>query len=115
MQVCKQTFLEIIVKIKQSAILAALAAGATISTTEAGLLPGMTVVAVLGSPGGAFVGSAIVQTSEDGSTWGTASGASAVTGAGLNIQPIVLKQYVRLNVTAFTSGNIQATILSDID
>jgi hypothetical protein len=102
------------VKTKQSAILAALAAGATITTQEAGFLPGMTVPAIIGSPGGAFVGSAILQTSEDGSTWGTASGASAVTGAGLNIQSVVLKQYIRLNVIAYTSGNIQATLLSDV-
>lgn len=102
-------------KIKQSAILAAFAAGATINTSEAGLLPGMIVPVVIGSPGAAFVGSAIIQTSEDGSTWGTGSGAVAVTGPGLNIQQVTLKQYIRLNVTAYTSGNIQATILSDID
>ncbi|KAF0844333.1 hypothetical protein FNL37_1777 [Methylovorus glucosotrophus] len=102
-------------KIKQSAILAALAAGATISTTEAGFLPGMTVAAIIGSPGGAFVGSAILQTSQDGSTWGTAPGAAAVTGPGLNIQQVTLAQFIRFNVTAYTSGNIQATLLSDID
>lgn len=100
--------------LKQTAILAAAAAGATISTTEAGFLPGMKVPAVIGSPGNAFVGSAIVQTSEDGTTWGTGTGAVAVTGPGLNIQEITLKQYIRLNVTAFTSGSIQSTFLSAI-
>jgi hypothetical protein len=102
------------VKIKQSAILAALAAGATINTTEAGFLPGMVVPAFIGSPSGAFVGSAILQTSEDGTTWGTAGGAVAVTTQGLNVQTITLKQFIRLNVTAFTSGNIQATLISDV-
>lgn len=102
-------------KIKQSAILAALAAGATINTTEAGFLPGMTIPAIIGSPGGAFVGSAILQTSVDGTTWGTATGASAVTGPGLNIQAVKLENYVRLNVTAYTSGNIQASLLSTVD
>lgn len=100
--------------IKQSAILAAFVVGATISTNEAGFLPGMKVPAIIGSPGAAFVGSAILQSSEDGTTWGTASGAVAVTTAGLNIQEVVLKQYMRLNVTAFTSGNIQATLVSTI-
>lgn len=102
-------------KIKQSAILAALAAGATINTNEAGLLPGMQVAAIIGSPGGAFVGSAQLQTSVDGTTWVNATGSTAVTGPGLNIQAITLAQYLRLNVTAYTSGNIQATILSDLD
>lgn len=102
-------------KVKQSAILAAQAAGATINTNETGFLPGIVVPVFLGSPGGAFVGSAIVQTSVDGTTWSTASGAVAVTGPGLNIQQITLAQFVRLNVTAFTSGNIQATFIGDID
>jgi len=99
---------------KQSAILSAAAAGATINTNESGLCPGMKIVAEIGSPGAAFVGSAIVQTSEDGSTWGTATGAVAVTGPGLNIQEITLKQYLRLNVTAYTSGNIQASFFGEL-
>ncbi len=102
-------------KIKQSAILTAVAAGATINTTEAGFLPGMTIAAVIGSPGGAFVGTAQVQTSQDGTTWTNAVGSSSVTSGGVNIQPVVLAQFIRLNVSAFTSGNLQATFLSDID
>lgn len=102
-------------KIKQSALLASVVAGATITTTEAGFLPGMVVPVVLGSPSGAFVGSAVIQTSEDGTTWGTGTGAVAVTAPGVNIQSVTLKQFIRLNCTAYTSGNIQATILSDIN
>jgi len=101
-------------KIKQSALLASVVAGATISTQEAGFLPGMVVPVILGAPGGAFVGSAVVQTSEDGTTWGTGTGAVAVTAGGVNIQSVTLKQYTRLNCTAYTSGGIQATFLSDI-
>lgn len=101
-------------KVKQSALLASVVAGATINTREAGFLPGMQVPVVLGSPGGAFVGSAVVQTSQDGTTWATATGATAVTAGGVNIQVITLAQFVRLNCTAYTSGNIQATFLSDI-
>jgi hypothetical protein len=102
-------------KVKQSAILAAVAAGATISTREAGFLPGMIVPVVYASPAGSFVGSAIIQTSEDGTTWGTGAGASAITqpGGGV-IHMVTLKQFIRLNMTAFTSGNLQASILSDI-
>jgi tryptophan synthase alpha subunit len=101
--------------LKQSAVLGSVVAGATISTQEMGFLPGMKVAAVIGSPAGAIVGSAIVQTSEDGTTWGTATGASAVTTAGLNIQEITLKQFLRFNMTAWTSGNLQATFLSGLD
>jgi len=102
-------------RLKQSAVLASVVAGATINTLEAGFLPGMAVVGILGSPSGAFVGSAILQSSVDGTTWATASGATAVTGPGVNIQSIVLAQYLRLNCTAYTSGGIQASLLSDID
>lgn len=102
-------------KVKQSAVLASVVAGAAINTREAGFLPGMQVPVSFASPGGSFVGSAILQTSEDGTTWGTATGAAAVTTlGGGQIQVITLKQYLRLNMTAFTSGNLQATILSDI-
>jgi hypothetical protein len=102
-------------KIKQSAILAALAAGAAISTQEAGFLPGMIVAAIIGSPSGTFSGTAQLQTSQDGTTWSNAVGSSPVTSGGVNIQPVVLAQFIRLNVSAYTSGNLQATFLSDID
>ena len=102
-------------KIKQSAVLSSVVAGATINTTESGFLPGMQVAAIIGSPGGAFVGSAQLQTSQDGTTWTNATGSSAVTSGGLNIQTITLAQFIRLNMTAFTSGNLQATLLGDID
>jgi hypothetical protein len=102
-------------KFKQSAVLASLVAGAALNTTESGFLPGMQVGVIIGAPGGSFVGSAIVQTSQDGTTWGAAPGASAVTSGGVNVQTVTLAQFVRLNVTAYTSGGIQASFLSDID
>jgi len=102
-------------KIKQTAVLASVVAGATISTTEAGFLPGMIVPVQYASPAGSFVGSAVIQTSEDGTTWATATGASAITAVGGGvIHMVTLKQFIRLNMTAFTSGNLQASILSDI-
>lgn len=101
-------------KIKQTAILTAVGAGAAIATDETGFLPGMEVPVVLASPGGAFTGSAILQTSEDNATWANAAGAVAVTRAGVAIQSITLKQFMRLNVTAFTTGSIQATALSNV-
>lgn len=102
-------------KIKQSAILSSAVAGATINTSEAGFLPGMQVAAIIGSPGGAFSGTARLQTSQDGSAWSNAVGSADVTAGGVNVQVITLAQFVRLNVSAYTSGNIQATLLSDID
>lgn len=100
-------------KVLQSTVLSAAAASATIPTKEAGFLPGMPAVAFLNSPGAALVGSAVIQTSEDGVTWATAEGASAVSGPGA-IQNIKLKQFVRLNCTAFTSGTIQMSLLSNV-
>lgn len=102
-------------KLKQSAVLNSVVAGAAISMAEAGFLPNMQVVAILASPAAAFVGSAIVQTSVDGTTWTTAPGATAVTAGGVSIQAVTVAQFVRLNMTAFTSGSLQLTLLSDID
>lgn len=100
-------------KVLQSTVLASAVASAAIATKEAGFLPGMPAVAFLHSPGGAFAGTAVVQTSEDGTTWATAEGASAVTAPGA-IQNIKLKQFVRLNCSAFTSGGIQLSVLSNV-
>ena len=102
-------------KIKQTSLRSASGAGETISTQDAGFLPGMQVAALIGSPSNAFVGTAVIQTSVDGTTWATATGAANVTAPGLNVQTITLAQFIRINVTAYTSGNIQATFLSDID
>lgn len=100
-------------KVKQSTVLSSVAASAGIAMNEAGFLPGMPAVAFLNTPAGSFVGSAIIQTSEDNVTWANAAGASAVTSGGA-IQNITLKQYVRLNCTAFTSGSIQLSLLSNV-
>lgn len=100
-------------KQKITAVLASVVAGATINTQESGLLPGMQVVADLFAPTStAFVGSAQWQTSVDGTTFTNVG--SAFTG-GFLPQSIILAQYIRLNVTAFTSGSVQGRILSDID
>lgn len=91
------------------------AASAAITCNTAGFLPGQKVIAVIGGTNGAaFSGTAVVQTSDDGTTWGTADGAVALvttTGAP-TIQEITLKSYVRLNVSAFTSGSAQARFIS---
>jgi hypothetical protein len=102
-------------KFKQTAVLSSAAPGAAITTNEAGFLPGMQVLAIIAAPTGTpFVGSAIVQTSVDGSAWSTAVGAVAVTSAGTTMQVITLQQFLRLNPTAYTSGSIQGTFVSDI-
>jgi hypothetical protein len=102
-------------KIKKSTVLSSVAASTAIATAEAGFLPGMEVAALIAAPTNTpFVGSCVVQTSADGTTWATAPGATAVTSAGVNIQSVVLAQFVRLNCTAFTSGSVQLTLLSDI-
>lgn len=102
-------------KQKLTAVLASVVAGATINTQEAGLLPGMQVIADIFAPAGAFSGSAKWQTSVDGSTWTDAGSAYTTTTGGFVPQNITLAQYIRLNCTAFTSGSVQGRILSNID
>lgn len=94
------------------ATLAAVAAGATITTQSAGLLPGEAVPVLLSSPSGAFVGSAQLQTSVDGTAFTNVG--TAVTSAGTDIQVITLSNFIRLNCTAFTSGNIKAVAFNEL-
>lgn len=101
-------------KFKQTAVLSSVVAGDAIPTNEAGFLPGMKVGAFVASPAGNFAGSAILQTSVDGTNWDTAGGAEAVTGAGSVMQVITLKQFVRLNMTSRSAGGLQATLISDV-
>jgi hypothetical protein len=101
-------------KQKITAVLSSAANGATINTAEAGFLPGMQVVADIFVPAGAFVGTAKWQTSVDGSTWADAGSSFASTGDGFNTQTLTLAQYIRLVVSAYTSGSVQGRILSDI-
>lgn len=100
-------------KVNQTTALVAVSVSPAKAMAEAGFLPGMQVPVFFNTPAGSFVGSAILQSSVDNVTWVTATGATAVTTLG-GIQNITLQQFMRLNCTAFTSGSIQATILSDI-
>lgn len=93
--------------------LAAVAAGATFSTTGLGFLPGESVKAEIFSPNGAFVGTARIQTSVDGTVW-TDVGPANHTTPGYNTFMIVLSNFIRLNCTAFTSGNVKAAAINDI-
>lgn len=91
--------------------LAAVAAGTAATTQGLGFLPGDVVVARIFSPGGAFAGSAQIQTSPDNSTWTNVG--SAVTG-GCDEFTITLSNYVRLNCTVRTAGSVKATLTNDI-
>lgn len=91
--------------------LAAVAAGTSFSTTGLGFLPGDTVKAEVMSPGGAFAGSAQIQTSPDGTTWSNVG--NAVTG-GSDTFLIPLSNFVRLNATARTAGSVKAVLVADI-
>lgn len=94
------------------ASLSAVAAGATVTTQSAGMLPGEVVPVLLSSPDGAFAGSAQLQTSPDGTTWTNVG--TAVTTAGTQIQAITLSNYLRLNCTARTAGTVAAVALNDL-
>lgn len=72
---------------------------------------GKTGVAVLSSPGGAFVGTAKIEASDDGSTWADAIAGQAMTGPGTYIVPVVGARNYRVNVTAYTSGSISGTLI----
>lgn len=94
-------------------ILTAVAAGTAMATTGLGFLPGEVAKAEIFSPSGAFVGTSRIQTSVDGTTW-TDVGPAAHTTGGYNTYMITLSNWIRLNVTAFTSGNIKAVVFNDI-
>lgn len=91
--------------------LAAVAAGTSFPTTGLGFLPGDTGVCRIMSPGGAFAGSAQVQTSPDGTTWNNAG--NAYTGGGDEFA-VRFENYIRLNCTARSAGNVKAVALNDI-
>jgi hypothetical protein len=93
--------------------LAAVAAGASLATTGLGFLPGESVKAEIFSPNGAFVGTARIQTSVDGTVW-TDVGPATHTTPGFNTYMITLANFIRLNCTAFTSGNVKAVVVNEI-
>lgn len=88
--------------------LSSVAAGATKDCDGSGFLPGATAVALIVSPGGAFAGSAQIQTSPDGTNWSNVG--SAVT-AGADVQQITLSSHVRLNCTSRSAGSVKAVLV----
>ncbi len=92
--------------------LAAVAATTAVECNKGGLLVGESVPVLLSSPGGAFVGTAQLQTSPDNVTWTNVG--TAVTTAGTQIQEIKLSSWLRLNCSAYTSGNVAATAFGTI-
>lgn len=89
------------------------AAGTSFPTAGSGFLPGESVKAEIFAPTGAYVGSARIQTSVDGTTW-VDVGPAAHTTPGYNTFMITLTNFVRLNGTAFTSGSLKAILFNDI-
>ena len=94
------------------AVGSAAAGTAVASPQEVGQAPGRDAVAVIHSPGGAFVGTIKLQVSDDGSAWTDAATAQAMTGPGIAFIPHAAARNYRLNCTAYTSGSIAATIIS---
>lgn len=103
---------EIHMRIVSIGSLTSAAASAAVTTQSAGLLAGETVPVLVASPTGAFVGTASLQTSPDGTTW-TNAGPSLTT-AGVQLVALPLSNFVRLNCSAFTSGSIAATAFNDL-
>jgi hypothetical protein len=94
------------------AVGSAAAGTAVASPQEVGQAPGRDAVAVIHSPGGAFVGTVKLQTSDDNSSWADAATAQAMTGPGIAFIAHAAARFYRLNVTAWTSGSISATVIS---
>ena len=91
--------------------LASVASGTGILTQGLGLLPGDTAIGKIFSPGGAFAGSAQIQTSPDNSTWTNVG--VAVT-AGYDEFTFKLDNYVRLNCTSRSAGSVKGAVLNDV-
>ena len=92
--------------------LAAVAAGTAFDTTGLGFLPVESVKAEIFSPDGAAVVTAQIQTSPDGTTWTNVG--TAHSSGGYNTFMITLSNKVRLNMSAWTSGNVKAVLFNDI-
>lgn len=86
-------------------------AGTAVAATS-GLLAGETVPVLVSSPGAAFVGTANLQTSVDGTTYSNVG--PSITTAGTQIVAVPMSNFIRLNCSAFTSGSIAATAFNDV-
>jgi hypothetical protein len=84
---------------------------AVVSGLDVSAAIGKTGVAIMASPGGAFVGTAKLESSDDGATWVDAVAGQAMTGPGTYVMPIVGAKQYRVNVTAYTSGSISGTLI----
>jgi hypothetical protein len=101
-------------KSKITAAVSSAAASATLTTNEAGLLPGMTIDVELVAPVGGFSGTARWQTSQNGTTWTNAGVDWVTTAGGVDFQQIKLEQYLRVNVSAYASGSVKGRAQSNI-
>lgn len=84
---------------------------AVVSGLDVSAAIGKNGVAIIFSPGGAFVGTVKLEASDDGSTWADATTAQAMAAPGVVVAPITGARQYRLNNTAFTSGSISATLI----
>lgn len=99
-------------KQRVTAILSAVAPSAAIKADGGGFMGGKDVIANVNAVSAVFVGSCQWQTSPDLTVWTNVG--TAFTGGLFNTQTLVLGEFNRLNVTAFTSGTIIGALVSDI-
>lgn len=90
---------------------AAGAGTAVVSGLDVSAAIGKTGVAILASPGGAFIGTGKLESSDDGTTWVDAVAAQAMAAPGTYVMPVIGAKQYRLNCTAYTSGSISATLI----
>lgn len=91
---------------------ASVAAGSTITNDTSPFMEGQEVLVCAHALTGAFVGSAKLEDSSDGTTWADIAGAVAAD-AGVKFFNITLKKYIRINCTAYTSGGVSFTMIGN--
>lgn len=88
----------------------AVAAGSTINNDTSPFMIGQKVTVMAHALTGAFVGSATLQESDNGTTWTDIAGA-VTADAGTKFFTVTLKKHIRSNCTAFTSGSASFTLV----
>ena len=91
--------------------LAAVASGTSVEQTSTPYLSGTTVVSVI-QPAG-LTGTCAIQGSDDNSTWADLHSSGALTtGSEVQFKEIVLKKYMRSNVTVRSAGSVSMYVMN---
>lgn len=91
--------------------LATVATGTAVEQSTSPYLPGTTVVTVI-KPAG-LTGTCAIQGSDDNSTWADLHSSGAITTNNeVQFKEVVLKKYIRSNVTVRSAGSVSMFIMN---